>query len=148
MDFVNARKELAIDEGVRLKAYDDATGKELMPGDTLKGNLTIGTGHNLTANGISESVNLLMLNEDIQNALDDCIKIFANWYKLPPSKQNILLNMTFNMGSHAVSKFVNMIAAVNVLDFNKAADEMLDSNWARDPLTTHRAHKLATRMRG
>jgi lysozyme len=47
----NLQKLLIKHEDLRLFAYDDATGKPLKPGDTLKGHVSIGIGRNLEGYG-------------------------------------------------------------------------------------------------
>ena len=51
LDIVDA--QLVIDEGDRNFPYDDATGRTLIRGDTLKGNITVGIGRNISGIGIS-----------------------------------------------------------------------------------------------
>ena len=52
--------------------------------------------------------------------------------------------MCFQLGRPRLSKFKNMIAAVEDLDWAKMADEMEDSNWFRQ--TPERAKRLITRV--
>jgi lysozyme len=53
--------------------------------------------------------------------------------------------MCFQMGKKGVVKFVKFHAALKRGDFNTAADEMLDSKWAKQ--TPDRAKRLAARVR-
>lgn len=57
----------------------------------------------------------------------------------------ILDHMVYQMGVGGVLNFKKMIAALKAKDYNKAADEMLDSKWAKQ--TPARATRLADRMR-
>ena len=52
--------------------------------------------------------------------------------------------MCFQLGRPRLSKFKNMIAAVEDLDWVKMADEMEDSNWYRQ--TPNRAKRLITKV--
>jgi hypothetical protein len=52
--------------------------------------------------------------------------------------------MCFQLGRPRLSKFKNLIAAVEDLDWAKMADEMEDSNWYRQ--TTNRAVRLIARV--
>jgi hypothetical protein len=52
--------------------------------------------------------------------------------------------MCFQLGRPRLSKFKNMIAAVEDLDWAKMADEMEDSNWYRQ--TPNRAQRLIDRV--
>ena len=57
----------------------------------------------------------------------------------------IILEMVFQLGKTGVSKFKKMWEALSGQDYNKAADEMLDSKWAKQ--TKNRAESLAKIMR-
>ena len=59
--------------------------------------------------------------------------------------KQIIANMMFNMGRPRLSKFKGMKAGVDARDWNKAADEMVDSGWYRQ--VTNRAQRLVDRMR-
>jgi lysozyme len=63
---------------------------------------------------------------------------------LPEDIQHVLANMCFQLGRPRLSKFKNLIAAVEDLDWAKMADEMEDSNWYRQ--TTNRAVRLIARV--
>ena len=52
--------------------------------------------------------------------------------------------MCFQLGRPRLSKFKNMIAAVEDLDWAKMADEMENSNWFRQ--TPNRAQRLIDRV--
>ena len=59
-------------------------------------------------------------------------------------RQLVLMDMAFNMGVPRLCKFVKMWTALEQYDYHKAAEEMLDSRWARQVKT--RAIKLANSM--
>jgi len=52
--------------------------------------------------------------------------------------------MCFQLGRPRLSKFKNMIAAVEDLDWASMSDEMEDSNWYRQ--TPQRAERLTVRV--
>ncbi len=94
--------QLRRDEDEKQFAYDDATGKTLLKGDTLKGNLTAGVGRNLTAKGLSAKERDFLLDNDIQDAT---IALEANFpwaLELDDVRKGAMLNLIFNMGSHAL----------------------------------------------
>ena len=64
---------------------------------------------------------------------------------MPEEAQLIIANMMFNLGYIRFSKFKQMKRAVDAQDWNKAADEMVDSLWYRQ--VTNRAERLVQRMR-
>ena len=53
--------------------------------------------------------------------------------------------MMFNLGYPRLSKFKGMKAGVDSQDWNRAADEMIDSAWYRQ--VPNRAKRLVDRMR-
>ena len=58
----------------------------------------------------------------------------------------VLVNMVFNLGRPRLSKFKNMLAAVNANDYHLAAEEMIDSKWYRQ--VGRRSEELVEIMRG
>ena len=78
-------------------------------------------------------------------ALDECRVLYENFDDLPEECQHILANMMFNMGRPRLSKFVGMKSGIYARDWNRAADEMVDSRWYDQ--VTNRAKRLVARMR-
>ena len=54
--------------------------------------------------------------------------------------------MSYQLGLSGLSRFRKMIRAIDHMEFESAADEMLDSKWARED-TPHRAARHANVMR-
>jgi lysozyme len=71
-------------------------------------------------------------------------------FELAPVKnagrRAVLLSMAYQMGIDGVRKFRKMWEAIERQDWGDAADQMLDSLWARQ--TTERASRHACIMRG
>ena len=63
---------------------------------------------------------------------------------VPEEAQQVIINMTFNMGAPRLSKFKKFIAGVNAGDWNTAAVEMMDSRWAKQ--VGNRAIRLRDRI--
>lgn len=143
MDRIELSKELHRDEGLRLKPYRD-----------ILGVLTIGVGRNLEDKGISDAEAHLMLMNDIREvALSFNIHI-PWWTQLPEDKQHALCNMAFQLGvDKAHGKFYNFKKFLSKLEaavtrgqsYDDAADEALDSRWARQ--TPERAKRVTDRLR-
>lgn len=66
---------------------------------------------------------------DFNIAYTDCCSLFLNFDSLPDQVQRVLVNMAFNIGRTRLSRFKNLIKAVNEGNWPKAADEMVDSVW-------------------
>lgn len=106
-------------------------GLRLMPYKCTAGKLTIGYGRNIEDTGISEEEAEYLLESDIQqcfNYLQDKTDYFTG---LCEPRQSVMVNMLFNLGWTRLSKFKNMIAALQAGDYKKASIEMLDSRWAK-----------------
>ena len=127
------RKMLIRHEDLRLKPYKDSVGK-----------LTIGVGRNLDDKGITEAEAMLLLSNDIGDALSDAKK-FAWFSDLNSPRQDVVVDMMFNLGLTRFSGFKKMIAAIEHGNFPEAADQMLDSKWARQ--VGLRASELSQMMR-
>jgi lysozyme len=120
---------LSLHEGVRLKAYDDATGKTVLPGDTVKGNVTIGIGRNLIGNGISTREMKALLKNDIARARKRAERY--KWFSgMNQPRQAVIVSLIFNMGN--IDSFVRMRRAIVFKDWETSAVELLDSKYSRD----------------
>ena len=138
------REELAEDEGCKFEIYLDHLGLT-----------TFGIGH-LVVEGDPEHgqpVGTPVDNErvrqvfalDIASTLDECHVLYPDFDDLPEEAQLIIANMMFNMGRPRLSAFKGMKAGVDARDWNRAADEMVDSRWYDQ--VTNRAKRLVARMR-
>lgn len=144
------RTELAGDEGDKLKVYDDATGKPLVKGMTLKGNPTIGRGRNLAGNGITEAESLYLCDNDIDCAYADLDAALPWFAALTDSRKVALMSLYFNMDLHSVGKFLagwpNLLQQCEAGQFEQAADNLESSEpWATE--VGARAHRLGEMLR-
>ena len=126
------RDDLRRHEGVRHKPYRDSLGV-----------LTIGIGRNLERGLSKEEIEYLFLC-DIANVQNQVTKL-AVWPKLSDDRRAVLFNMAFQLGFRGLLNFRRMLDALGADDYERAADEMLDSRWAEQ--TPERAHELAAIMR-
>lgn len=134
-------KCLRMDEGVRNKAYDDATGQEVK---APSGRLTIGVGRNIEDNGISEATITQMLNEDIEHCLREAQRFFGLDFfnSLSTPRQHAILMMIFQLGAAGFFEFRNTIAAIKQNNFALAAEHARKSLWARQ--VPDRARRVTT----
>lgn len=121
-------------EGIQLKPYRDTAGK-----------LTIGVGRNLNDVGISKHEADMLLENDILTAYGDASSVVPNMAGFNEVRQNVIINMAFNLGKPRFMEFVKMIAALRIENFGVAADEMKDSRWYRQ--VGMRAKELVWQMR-
>lgn len=126
-------EQLQRHEGLRLKAYRDSLGK-----------LTIGYGRNLDDRGITDEEAGFMLDNDIDLVVAE-LERMPLYLGLDPVRQVVLANMAFNMGMPTLLEFRRMLGALGERDWDRAADEMMDSKWARQ--VGSRADELSRMMR-
>lgn len=106
---------------------------------------TIGVGYNIEERGLPDYIITLLLNDTIEESKRELGLVFDPWTGLSQARQEVLINMMFNLGRPRFSKFVKFWAAMEKQDYETAADEMLDSKWAKQ--VRNRAIELADKMR-
>lgn len=125
--------QLRRDEGVKKFPYTDTVGK-----------LTIGVGRNLTDVGLADTEINFLLRNDIYKVQQELTARFPFFAALDLVRQNVLVNMGFNLGVPGLAHFHLMMAAIEKNDWTTAASEMLNSQWARQ--VGNRATRLALQM--
>ena len=128
------RNMLIRHEGMRNKMYQCSAGKN-----------TIGVGRNLDDRGISTKEAMFMLDNDIAASRRELIANVPCFKELEIARQNVLINMCFNLGLARFLKFKKMLAALEGEDYVKASKEMMDSTWATQ--VKGRAEELSTMMK-
>lgn len=118
-----------------LKMYLDSLGIE-----------TIGYGHNLRDKPITKKAADQIFSDDLTDVQLEVTHAFPWYAELSQPRQWVILDMVFNMGLGGVRKFKKFIQAVELGNYDTAADEMLDSLWAKQ--VKGRALELAQMMRG
>ena len=130
-------------EGFRNTIYSDSLGFA-----------TIGYGHLiLPTDNFVEDVEYskeeldTLFDKDFQIALTSADELLE---EIDPNEKfstvrGIICEMCFQLGKPRTSKFKKMWEGIRAADYNKAADEMLDSNWHKQ--TKARCEDLAELMR-
>ncbi len=93
---------------------------------------------------ISKSNASQLLRSDLYTALKDAQSLFMTFWQMNDVRQEVVCNMAYNLGWNRLSRFKKMIAACDVLDWETASKEMLDSKWAEQ--VGSRARRLALEM--
>ena len=70
---------------------------------------------------------------------------FPFFDSLPSECKSVLMEMCYQLGVRGVSKFKKALKAMENGDWEKAADEMLDSKWAKQ--TPNRAKEMSNIIR-
>ena len=129
-DFKALVERIAENEGFRSKVYKCSEGV-----DTF--------GHGLTYITEEESLHIVAGRVPKKH-----LKLLhkLDWYKeLPPMIKGVIIEMTYQMGTSGMLKFKKMIANMKQKNWKGAAEEMLDSIWAKQ--TPNRANRLADIVR-
>lgn len=119
-------------EGLKLQPYKCSAGK-----------LTIGVGRNIEDNGITQDEAIYMLRNDIKRCRDELGKFHLSLGT--GAREAAIVNMLFNLGLPRFTAFKNMIMALSLGQWEVAAEEMLDSKWAKQ--VGQRAQTLADMVR-
>ena len=143
------KEQLARHEGLRLKPYRCTAGK-----------LTIGYGRNLDDCGISKTEAYVLLENDIQNCEKQLLDEIPEIYNaLDEVRKSVLLNMCISipqsrfaplrepcyLGIGGLLEFNNTLAFIAAGDWERAANGMLASKWAKQ--VGRRAIELSEMMR-
>jgi lysozyme len=127
-------------EGYRNKVYLDTLGKR-----------TVGVGHLCVEDfweddkEYSEEMLMNILKDDLKNAIEGAERLLKDCPVLDDLAKEIIIEMVFQLGETGVSKFKNMLKALEEgPDYQTAAIEMLDSKWAKQ--TPNRAAAMSAEM--
>jgi lysozyme len=126
-------ESLILHEGWKTTVYTCTAGKP-----------TVGVGHNLER-PLSDAAIMQILRDDIDTCAAELDRARPNWRQHDEIRQNVLVEMCFNLGMPRLHKFSKMWAALDEHSYPEAAKQMLHSNWAVQVGT--RAQTLANRMR-
>uniref|UniRef100_A0A6H1ZKH1 Putative structural protein n=1 Tax=viral metagenome TaxID=1070528 RepID=A0A6H1ZKH1_9ZZZZ len=108
---------------------------------------TCGWGHALlVGTKVPKEVCEIFLKQDVASAINDFYRlatIFGTDFirNLSENRRRVLVEMIFNLGLLGFLKFVKMIEAIKIQDWEQAGYEMLDSKWHID--VGSRADRLA-----
>lgn len=140
---INLYQQLKVDEGCVESIYLDHLGYP-----------TFGIGHLITKNDpeygqevgtpVSSERVIEAFDFDCELMIDETKILFDQFDTFPGEVQEILVNMMFNMGRTRLSKFKNMIKAINENDWKLAAIEGRDSRWHKQ--VSNRAERLMSRL--
>ena len=136
--------EIAVmkDEGFRASPYLDSVG---VP--TIGYGTTVIMGKKVTMDDptITPQDARHLLRADLYGAAIDAQDLFWNFATMNDVRQEVLVNMTYNLGKRGLAGFKKMLAAAESLDYDTMAEEMTDSKWYGQ--VGKRAVRLVNEMR-
>ena len=118
------RQTLWDDEGEELDVYKDSKGRNtvgyghlVLPGDNLK-----------VGDSITKERAEALYKQDVTGAIHDARSFVPNiWNDLSPERQNVLINMAYNLGATKLGKFKEMRKGLRSGDYAYASDQMLNN---------------------
>lgn len=125
-------KQIIAHEGMLLTPYKDTVGK-----------LTIGVGWNIDDVPMRESEAIFRMRNDLAAVKREAEKLLF-FSKLNLVRQNVIIEMIFNLGMPRFLEFKKLIKAIEAENWNNAVVEMLDSRWAKQ--VHNRATTLSRQM--
>lgn len=99
-----------------------------------RGFLTIGYGTNLHK-GITEKEAALLLEERLRDVQKLLTREWPPFESMPHKIQAVLLNMAYQLGVHGLLHFEEMLGALLVGQYERAAQHALNSKWAEETPT-------------
>lgn len=135
-DLDKTREQLVRHEGKIPYAYQDSLGY-----------WTIGVGHLIDkrrGGKISDDSIFAILDDDIAEKVEQLNEHLPWWKNLDPIRQQVLVNMCFNLGINGLLQFQNTLAHVEKGEYKQAAEGMLASKWASQ--VGNRARELSQMM--
>ena len=95
---------------------------------------------------ISEQTARELMRSDLYRACIDAQELFERFDEMDAERQEVLVNMCYNLGRRGLSRFKRLRKAAEALDYRMMAWEMRDSRWFRQ--VGQRAERLYQTMYG
>lgn len=124
-----AAERIHYEEGFRGKPYTEK----------VSGNLTVGYGTDLVASPLTGEEGLFLLHFRMERKWAELTMRRPWLVELPDAAKIVLIDMAYQMGVSGLLKFKRMFGALQQGDFGLAAEELLDSRYAKQ--TPRRAHR-------
>ena len=128
------REQLKADEGLRQVPYQDS-----------RGHWTVGYGH-LMRNPLPLSLCEALLDYDIAQAEVALLRAYPWVTAVSAARYVVFVQLVFNMGAGGLGTFAKLLAAAQAGQWDTAAAELLDSDYARQ--VGARAVRLAAQLKG
>jgi lysozyme len=132
--FERVKAKIELEEGSENKMYRCPAGFN-----------TIGIGHNLAANPISDNAIDVIFRDDLSNVVRELDEYFPWWVNAPEDVRVVLMDLTFNMGMPTLRKFKNTMKMIERGEYMRASYALLNSRYAKQ--VKNRANRNAVMLR-
>jgi len=123
---MNVVELIAKEEGFRSKPYQCSEGVWTI-------------GHGITQ--MTEEESLAVIQIKLEKIADKLRAKYSWYHQLSATRQAVVQSMAYQLGMNGLSKFKNMLSALENGDWKEAAKQSLDSKYARQ--TPNRANRQA-----
>ena len=123
-------------EGLRLSCYKDSLGFD-----------TIGYGKCIDKRkscGITEEEAAHLLENDVFSC-ESQLKVYSWWLDLDRVRQDVFVELCFNIGLESLLKFNTLISLVKEKKYKEASDDLLGTLWAKE-VGSIRSNNMANRL--
>ena len=104
-------------------------GKRSLPYECSAGKISVGVGRNLEDNPLTDDEIMYLLRNDIVRSETELNRY--SWFRMmDDARRDACINLVFNLGLTRFRQFKRMIKAFEDRDYERAADELLDSKYA------------------
>lgn len=142
MKLARLERQVALDEGFSSAPYQDPLGYWTIG---YGSRFILGVEVTAESNQISEAAARTLLRAGLWKAALDAQELFPNFAKMNDLRQEVLVNMSYNLGFNGLAGFRRLRDRAAELDYAGVADEMVASRWFDQ--VGERSRRLAAYMR-
>ena len=142
MNYARLEARVCLDEGFRAEPYLDTVGVPTVGYGTTR---ILGRAVSMNDQPIEEPLARQLLRQDLFTACLDAEILFPRLQEMNSVQQEVLANMSYNLGRYRLGGFTKLLFAAESLDYAAMATHMADSKWYNQ--VGGRAVRLCNAMR-
>lgn len=117
--YKKVKEKIIFEEGIRNRIYKDT-----------RGIVTIGIGHNLLDNKISDEAIDVIFRDDLNEVTKQLDNEFLWWRKHPEEVQIFMIDFVFNVGINTAKSFKNTMQLIQDKKYKEASELLMKSKYA------------------
>jgi len=126
VNFFRLESRVCLDEGFRAEPYLDTVGVPTIGYGTTR---ILGKAVSMNDSAIDEPTARQLLRADLYLACLDAQDLFMRFDDMDDVRQEVLVNLAYNLGLTRLTGFSRLIQASEILNYTEMASEMRDSKW-------------------